>query len=79
MKATITIDSTTGTFTHSRRDWSGTFPLSDLPKWLAFYRDQQQRYPAYAHTYEPDAVALAEALRQLKVGPSSSAGSGSAA
>lgn len=78
MKATITIDSAAGTFTHSKRDWSSTFPLADIEKWLAFYRDQQARCPAHTHTYEPDAVALAEAVRQLKGGPSSSAGSGSA-
>jgi hypothetical protein len=65
MKAIITIDSDAGTFTHSRRDWLGTFPLADLEKWLAFYREQQARYPAHAITYEPDSVVLAEEVRTV--------------
>jgi hypothetical protein len=43
----------------------GTFPLADLEKWLAFYREQQARYPAHAITYEPDSVVLAEEVRTV--------------
>lgn len=78
MKDTVTIDSTAGTFTHQKAAWSGTFPLSDLPKWLAFYRQMQERYPVHARTYEPDVRALADAQRQLNAVMASSAGSGSA-
>lgn len=77
MKATINIDSDAGTYTHQKGTWSGTFPLADMPKWLAFYREQQARYPAHAQSYEQDVRSLADAARQLKDAVSS-AGSGSA-
>lgn len=35
MKATRDGD----TFTLLGRDWSGTYPMAELPRWLAFYRD----------------------------------------
>jgi hypothetical protein len=63
MQTTATIDSEAGTFTLKKGVWSGTFPLADLPKWLAFYRDQQQRFPAHAETYADDVKAL-ERLQQ---------------
>lgn len=59
MKATITIDSDAGTFTMTKGVWSGTFPVSDIPKWLAFYRRQQERFPAYAAVYASDVRVLA--------------------
>lgn len=62
MQANITIDSTSGTFTHTKGAWTGTFPISDLPRWLVFYRGQQERYPARAASYEADVEALAVAL-----------------
>lgn len=67
MKTTVTIDSSAGTFTHDKGEWVGTFPLADLPKWLAFYHDQRVRYPAHARTYEPNVRVLDEATRQLGV------------
>jgi len=61
MQATATIDSTGKNFTMAKGSWSATFPLSDLPKWLAFYRRQQELFPAHAHHYDEDVRAL-EAL-----------------
>jgi hypothetical protein len=36
MRTTATYDSAAGTFTLVRDKWQGTFPIGDLPKWLAF-------------------------------------------
>lgn len=65
MSSTATYDSVKGTFTITKGNgkdaWSGTFPLSQLQSWLAFYRQQQVRYQAHAETYGEDVTAL-EAL-----------------
>lgn len=63
MQTTVTIDSTSQTFTHTRGDWSGTFPASEIALWLAFYRAQQERYPAHAATYQADGRELTAALQ----------------
>ncbi len=65
MKATITIDSASGTYTHTKGAWTGTFPIADLGRWLAFYRSQQERYPFHAAAYEPDVRALADAAAEI--------------
>lgn len=65
MKATITIDSASRTYTHTKGAWSGTFPITDLPRWLTFYRKQQELYPSHAATYEPDVTALADAIKSI--------------
>ncbi len=65
MKATITIDSASGTYTHAKGAWTGAFPIEDLPRWLTFYRRQQELYPSHAATYEPDVTALTEAAGQI--------------
>lgn len=62
MQTSVMIDSTAGTFTHTRGAWTGTFPTSDIPRWLTFYRGQQERYPEHAATYQADVDALTEAL-----------------
>lgn len=38
---TVTYDSIAETFTMTKGAWSNTCPISDLPKWLVFYRQQQ--------------------------------------
>jgi hypothetical protein len=38
MQTAATYDSEAGTFTLTKGTWSGTFPIDDLPKCLAFYR-----------------------------------------
>lgn len=58
MQTTATYDSTAGTFTVVKDRWQGTFPIQDLPKWLNFYRQQQERYPTHAASYAPDVEAL---------------------
>lgn len=66
MQTTVTIDSTSQTFTHARGAWTGTFPISEIPTWLAFYLAQQERYPAHAATYEADVQQLSAALLTLQ-------------
>ncbi|AEH88735.1 hypothetical protein FJ976_03795 [Mesorhizobium sp. B1-1-9] len=58
MKTAATYDSEAGTFTIEKDKWRGTFSIADLPKWLHFYRQQQERYPAHAHSYGSDVEAL---------------------
>ncbi|WP_454589190.1 hypothetical protein [Mesorhizobium sp. ArgA1] len=61
MKTTATYDSAAGTFTLVKDQWRGTFPIADLPGWIAFYRQQQHKYPDHAASYASDVEAL-EAL-----------------
>jgi len=68
MQTTATYDSQTGTFTLSKGPWSGRFPISDLPKWLDFYRRQRERYPNHAASYTSDVEALEALTRQMKIG-----------
>jgi hypothetical protein len=57
----ITHDDTT--FTITGREWSGTYPLGELGKWLTFYRKQRQDFPKAGTTYEATVAGL-EALAQ---------------
>jgi len=66
MQTTVTIDSAAGSVTMTRRDWTGTFPVSDIPKWLDFYRGQQERFPEYATSYADDVRALEGAVKAVK-------------
>lgn len=63
MKATV--DPEALTFTLSAGGWIGTYPISDYGKWVRFYRGQQERYPAYAETYQPAVDALAGIAAQI--------------
>jgi hypothetical protein len=65
MKTTATYDSEAGTFTLVRDTWHGIFPISDMPKWLDFYRRQQELFPAYAASYADDIEALEGLARGL--------------
>ncbi|MGA0615964.1 hypothetical protein [Paracoccus sp. KR1-242] len=57
MKATRTET----TFTITGKYWSGTYPMEELPKWLAFYRRQQELSPKVAASYD-DVVEALEGL-----------------
>lgn len=65
MKTKATYDSAAGAFTLTKGTWQGTFPVDDLPKWIAFYRDQRERYPAHAATYDDDVKALEKLAAKL--------------
>ena len=54
MKATRTET----TFTLTGRDWSGVYPIEDLPKWLAFYRRMRNVHPSSAPYYDAAVQAL---------------------
>lgn len=66
MQTTATYDSGTGTFTIVKDKWRGTFPIAELPTWLAFYRQQRQRYPAHAASYDSDIQALEALAAELE-------------
>jgi hypothetical protein len=67
MAAKATYDSTARTFTFTKGVWSGTFPVADLSKWLAFYRRQRELFPDHAGSYDDEVDAL-EAVRKLIIG-----------
>lgn len=54
MKATRDGD----TFTLNGRYWSATYPIEELPRWLAFYRDQREKFPRSGRSYDATIRAL---------------------
>ena len=46
------------TFTLTGRDWSGVYPLEELPKWTAFYRRMRDAHPSGAPYYDKAVQAL---------------------
>ena len=66
MKTTATIDSTGKTFTMAKGSWSGTFPISDLGKWLEFYRRQRELFPSRTASYDGDVRALEALAAELR-------------
>lgn len=53
------------TFTLTRGAWSNTYPVADLAKWLAFYRDQKALFPKAGASYDASIAALEALARQL--------------
>lgn len=66
MKMNATIDSEARTFTLAGSTWVGTYPISEYEKWVTFYREQQERYPAHAKSYQPTVDALAGIASQIQ-------------
>ena len=52
------------TFTMAGVQWSGTYPLEDLPRWLAFYRRMRDAHPSGAPYYD----AAVKALEEIRAG-----------
>ena len=46
------------TFTLAGVQWSGTYPLDELPRWLAFYRRMRNVHPSGAPYYDAAVKAL---------------------
>lgn len=46
------------TFTLAGVQWSGAYPLEELPKWLAFYRRMRDAHPNGAPYYDAAVMAL---------------------
>jgi hypothetical protein len=42
----------------TKGSWTNTYPISDVQKWIDFYRRQQERFPASAAIYDEDVRAL---------------------
>lgn len=40
------------TFTMTGRYWSGTYPISELPKWLSFYQRLRADFPKSGTAYD---------------------------
>ncbi|MDQ7263986.1 hypothetical protein NM680_19505 [Paracoccus sp. PS-1] len=53
------------TFTLTGKIWSATYPLDELPKWLAFYRSRRARFPKAGDSYDATIAALEELERTL--------------
>lgn len=53
------------TFTLTGEIWSATYPLDELPKWLAFYRGRKARFPKAGNSYDATIAALEELERRL--------------
>lgn len=51
------------TFTLTGEIWSATYPLEELPKWLAFYRGRRARFPKAGDAYDATLAALEELAR----------------
>ena len=56
------------TFTLEGKAWSNAYPLEELPKWLAFYRHQKERFPKSGNTYDADIAALQKLADKLGIG-----------
>ena len=46
---------------------SGTYPLTDLHKWLEFYRRQRDLHPRAGNSYDADIEALEKPAREINV------------
>ncbi|MCV2448443.1 hypothetical protein [Paracoccus sp. DMF] len=55
------------TFTLTGNMWSATYPLDELPKWLAFYRRQKARFPKAGDSYDGTIAALEALAKDLGV------------
>ncbi|MFB9222085.1 hypothetical protein [Paracoccus cavernae] len=55
------------TFTLAGKAWSGTYPLHELPKWLAFYRHQKERFPKSGSAYDSAITVLEELAAKLGI------------
>lgn len=45
MTTTAVLDQEGTTFTMTRGAWTNTYPVAELPKWIAFYRRQAELIP----------------------------------
>lgn len=53
-------------FTMSGRYWSGTYPLSELPKWLSFYQRLRADFPKSGTAYDDCIEELEHLTQQLR-------------
>jgi len=55
------------TFTLTGTYWSATYPLEELPKWLAFYRRQKERFPKAGNSYDETVASLEALAKELRI------------
>lgn len=53
-------------FTLTRGAWSNTYPIAELPKWLAFYQEQQALFPKAGDSYQASIAAMQALARQVQ-------------
>lgn len=58
MTTTAILDPDGKSFTMTRGAWSSDYPISDLPRWMAFYSRQQELFPVHAQQYAESFAAL---------------------
>lgn len=61
------ITHTDTTFTMSCSHWSGTYPLAELPRQLAFYRRMRADFPKSGTAYDVSIDGLEALARELEV------------
>lgn len=55
------------TFTLRATSWLDTYPVSDLPKWLRFYRRMKSDFPKSGSNYDGAIAALEKLAAELGV------------
>ncbi|WP_283177880.1 hypothetical protein [Gemmobacter sp. 24YEA27] len=65
--ATAIHDPDKQTFTLRVTGWFDTYPISDLPKWLTFYRRMREEHPKSGTSYDATIAALENLAAELGV------------
>ncbi len=60
------------TFSMTGRYWSGTYPISELPKWLSFYLRLRADFPKSGTAYDECIEELEQLTQQLRTGNTAS-------
>lgn len=53
-------------FTMTGRYWSGTYPISELPKWLSFYQGLRADFPKSGTAYDEYIKGLEKISKELQ-------------
>ena len=53
-------------FTMTGRYWSGTYPISELPKWLSFYQRLRSDFSKQKTAYDKCIEELEQLTQQLR-------------
>lgn len=59
-------------FTMTGRYWSGTYPLSDLSKWLSFYQRLRDDFPKSGNAYNECIEGLVKLSNDITYQPTES-------
>jgi len=63
---TMKVTYTETMFTMTGKYWSGTYPLSELPKWLSFYQRLREDFPKSGRSYDMCIEKLDSLSKELK-------------